>query len=240
MVLTPKQPHWAHVPLTVTERGPSTGPIPHDGGTFGIQLDFVAHRLTISRGGRPAFEMRLEPMSVARFHATVLEALTGLGIEVVIPTTPAEGIGGKPFELDDEHDSYVAEHATVIWRGFVAASHALEAFGQANPGDGWTAPRLFWGSLDLAISRFASESTFEQTAGWWPTSERLGPAFYAYTKPQPAGYRTAPLDPAPATFDPDLREFILTWDAARSTSDPDAAARAFLASTARAGTRAGA
>jgi hypothetical protein len=240
MVLTPKQPHWAHVPLTVTERGFSTGPIPHVGGAFDIDLDVVDHRLAIVRGGRPAFELQLEPMSVARFYATVLEALAAQGIDVVIPTTPAEGIGGKPFDSDDEHDAYVAEHATMIWRGFVVAGDALAAFGEANPGDGWTAPRLFWGSLDLAISRFATDAAFEQSAGWWPTSERLGPAFYAYTKPEPAGYRVAPLEPAAAAFDQDFGEFILTWDAARSISDPDAAARAFLASSARAGAGAGA
>lgn len=234
MVLTPKQPHWAHVPLTVTDRGVSTGAIPHASGSFAIEVDFIDHRLAISRGGLSAFEMALAPMPVARFYATLLAALAGLGIDVVIPTMPAEGIGGLPFERDEEHATYEPDHARAMWLGFEAANDALEAFGRANAGDGWTTPRLFWGSLDLATTRFGGPGS-EQTAGWWPTSERLGPAFYAYAKPEPAGYRTTSMGSSGGAFDNDFGEFILTWDAAGSTADPHVAVQAFLLATTQAG-----
>ena len=95
MVLTPREPHWAHVPLRVTRGGLTTGPIPHAAGAFRIDLDFVDHRLSVFRAGREVFGMALGPISVARFYATLLGGLSDLGIDVDIPTEPAEGIGGR-------------------------------------------------------------------------------------------------------------------------------------------------
>jgi hypothetical protein len=234
MVLTPRQPHWGHVPLTVMQRSLSTGEISHAGGAFRIDLDFVNHRLAIVRHDRATFELPLEPMSVARFYSTLLAALADLGIEVAIPTAPAEDAAGTPLDRDEEHQTYEPVHATAMWHGFVEADRLLRRFRRSRRG--WTPARLFWGSLDLATSRFAGdgERAVEQTVGWWPTSEVLGPAFYAYTKPEPPHYRLAPL-PSGGSFDPALGEYILTWDDALATVDPAAAAAAFFGETARAG-----
>jgi Family of unknown function (DUF5996) len=232
MVLTPREPHWGHVPLRVTRRGLTTGPIPHASGAFRIDLDFVDHRATVSRAGRREFAMALRPISVARFYATLLEGLGGLGIDVQIPTEPAEGIGGAPLDRDEDHATYEPEHATAIWRGFVAADRLLRSFRRTSRG--WSVVRLFWGSLDLAVSRYTDQPAIGQTVGWWPTSQVIGPAFYAYTKPAPTGYREAAIPP-PGAFDPTFGEFILTWDAASATDDPAGAAQAFMESTAAAG-----
>ncbi|HYK96049.1 MAG TPA: DUF5996 family protein [Candidatus Dormibacteraeota bacterium] len=232
MVLTPREPHWAHVPLRVTRRGLTTGPIPHAAGAFRIDLDFVDHRLGVFRAGRRAFRMALGRISVARFASTLLGGLGDLGIDVTIPTEPAEGIGGPPLDQDEEHATYEPEHATAVWRGFVEADRLLRAFRRSS--QGWTSTGLFWGSLDLAMSRYTEDPATAQTVGWWPTSQAIGPAFYAYTKPPPAGYRDAPVAP-PGAFDGTFDEFILTWDAALATGDPSAAARGFFVSTASAG-----
>ena len=181
-----------------------------------------------------AFALPLRPMSVARFYAELMAGLADLAIEVRIPVAPAENATGTPLDQDEEHATYDPEQAQLMWRGFTVAEHALNAFRRDAASGGWTPVRLFWGSLDLATSRFTEEPATEQTAGWWPTSAALGPAFYAYTKPEPPGYRTARLSRA-GGFDPGLGEFILTWDDATGNVDPDATARTFFEETARAG-----
>jgi hypothetical protein len=235
MVLTPRQPHWGHAPLEVTPRGLTTGPIPFGARTFAIDVDFVDHRLEVIEAGAVAFVLPLGPMSVARFYTDLMGGLADLAIDVRIPTAPAENPTGTPLDQDEEHASYEPGHAWLMWQGFVTPERALQAFRQANGGGGWTPPRLFWGSLDLATSRYDTDPAIEHIAGWWPTSESLGPAFYAYTKPEPAGYRTAPLEPAGATFDESLGEFILASEVARRAPDADRAVLAFLETTAAAG-----
>jgi Family of unknown function (DUF5996) len=233
MVLTPRQPHWGHAPLEVTSRGFATGPIAFAARAFSIDVDVIDHHLKVVEDGAVAFVLPLRPMSVARFHAAVMAGLADLDIDVRIPTALAENPSGTPLDQDEEHASYEPDHALRLWQGFAAAKRDLLAF--RARGDGWTQPRLFWGSLDLATSRYDEDPAIEHTAGWWPTSESLGPAFYAYTKPEPEGYRTASVEPPDASFDETLGEFILTSDAARRRADPDGAILAFLESTAAAG-----
>jgi hypothetical protein len=234
MVLTPRQPHWGHAVLEVSSRGISTRTIPYVSRPFSIDVDFVDHHLKVIEDGAVAFVLPLLPMSVARFYAALMAGVADLGIEVRIPTAPAENPTGTPLDQDEEHASYEPEHALRMWQGFAAAERALQAFRQRS-GDGWTPPRLFWGSLDLATSRYDADPVIEHAAGWWPTSPTLGPAFYAYTKPEPEGYRTAPLEPAGATFDETLGEFILTSEAALRAPDDDDAVLRFLLATAAAG-----
>lgn len=234
MVLTPRQPHWGHAVLEVSSRGITTRTIPYAARPFSIDVDFVDHHLKVIEDGAVAFVVPLRPISVARFYAELMAGLVDLAIKVRIPTAPAEIATDTPLDQDEEHASYVPEHALRMWQGFAAAERALEAFRGAAEG-GWTPPRLFWGSLDLATARYDDDPAIEQTAGWWPTSASLGPAFYAYTKPEPDGYRTAPLGPAGATFDDGLGEFILTSEAVGRGPDADAAILRFLQTTAAAG-----
>jgi hypothetical protein len=234
MVLTPRQPHWGHAALEVTSRGIGTGLIPFPARPFSIDVDVVDHHLKVVEDGAVAFVLPLRPMSVAAFYAALMAGLEDLTITARIPTAPAENPTGTPLDQDEEHASYVPEHAWRMWQGFTVARYSLEAFRQAVDGD-WTPPRLFWGSLDLATSMYEQNPAIEHTAGWWPTSESLGPAFYAYTKPEPGGYRTASLEPPVATFDETLGEFILTSDAATRAPDAERAILAFLETTAAAG-----
>jgi hypothetical protein len=238
MVLTPRQPHWGHAVLEVSSRGISTRTIPYAARPFSIDVDFVDHHLKVIEDGAVAFVLPLRPISVARFYAALMAGLADLAIEVHIPTAPAENPTGTPLDQDEEHASYDPEHARQMWQGFAAAERALEAFRGAG-GGGWTPPRLFWGSLDVATARYDQDAAIEHTAGWWPTSASLGPAFYAYTKPEPHGYRSAPLEPAGATFDDQLGEFILTSEAVGRGPETDAAILRFLRTTAAAGGVAG-
>jgi hypothetical protein len=199
--------------------------------------------------------MPLEPKSVAAFHREFMAGLGRLGIEVRISTRPVEVAEAIPFELDDQHASYDPGHSEAFWRGLVQADRVMKVFqtgfvGKASP------VHFFWGSFDHAATRFSGRpaplhpggapncptwvmeeaySREEASMGWWPSSPTIGPAFYAYTYPEPEGYRAATVRPAEAGFDHELGEFILPYDAVRTAADPDAAARAFFQSTYEAG-----
>src|SRR5437868_6385803 len=141
MILTPREPHWGHVPLEVTARGLTTGAIPFDGRSFAIDIDFSEHRLEIAVGGAVAFALPLAPMSVARFYGALMGALASLGIEARIPTAPAENATGTPLDQDEEHAAYDPNDAHLMWRGFAVANRALDAF-RGAAADGWGPVRL--------------------------------------------------------------------------------------------------
>jgi len=150
MVLTPRQPHWGHAPLEVTPRGLTTGPVPFGSRAFAIDLDFVEHRLEIIEDGAVASVLPLAPMSVARFYRELMTGLDDLGAD-------SDGARGKP----DGHAARPSRGASAVRpgpraphvAGFRIAERALQVFRRAAGGT-WTAPRLFWDSLDLATSRY--------------------------------------------------------------------------------------
>jgi uncharacterized protein DUF5996 len=255
MALAPPLNHWWHVTLYVTSRGLTTSAIPYGSRHFQVDFDFIDHRLRVtdSRGG--AFTMALEPRSVARFYGEFMAGLRGLDIDVRIWTRPVEVAEAIPFEADEQHASYDPGHADLIWRGLLQADRVLRSFqtgfvGKASP------VHFFWGSFDLATTRFSGRpaplhpggvpncptwvmeeaySREETSVGWWPSSDAPGPVFYAYTYPEPQGYRSAPIGAAGAVFDERFGEFMLPYDVVRRAADPDAAALEFLQTTYEAG-----
>jgi hypothetical protein len=252
MALTPPLNHWWHVTLFVTARGLTTGAMPlPDGRSVQIDFDLVDHRLDIRASDARAAVIALEPRSVASFYAAVVDALRGLGSSVQIWSHPVETADTTPLDTDEIHGSYDTDHATAFARGLFTADRALQAFrsgfvGKASP------VQFFWGSFDLAHARYSGRpaprhpggapncptwvmeeaySREEMAAGWWPASDPPGPAFYAYTYPEPAGFANAPVSPDATAYDRNLGEFILPWDAVRGLPDPDAAVASFLRST---------
>jgi hypothetical protein len=255
MALTPPLNHWWHIPLYVTPRGMTTSPIPYERRSFQVDFDLVDHRLLVAASDGRGFDLALEPKSVARFYREFMDGLRSLGVEVTIRTKPTEVAVAIPFELDEQHASYVPGHANAFWRGLLQADRVMKAFqtgflGKVSP------VHFFWGSFDLAATRYSGKpapppkgeapncapwvmeeaySREESSIGWWPRSEPPGPAFYAYTHPEPEGIRQAAVRPAAAFFDGQLGEFILPYDAVRDLADPDAAVLEFFQSTYEAG-----
>ena len=110
---------------------------------------------------------------------------------------------------------------------------------------------FFWGSFDLAVTRFsgrpaprhpgapnvADRVTREayshevSSCGFWPGGAGFDAVFYAYAYPQPPGFAEAAVRPAAASFSRDLGEFVLPYDALRRAEAPDAALLDFLQST---------
>jgi hypothetical protein len=258
--LTPWLNHSWHVPLYVTARGLTTSPIPYRDRSFEITFDFNASVLEIvaSDGGHRA--IALEPRTVAEFHALVLAALAELGIAVAITDFPCEIAGAVRFSHDRQHGAYDASYARRFWRVLLQVDRVFKQFRTGFIGKG-SPVHFFWGSFDLAVTRFSgrsapphpggapgmSDAVMQEayshevsSAGFWPGGGGVDyAAFYSYAYPEPAGFRTAAVKPTGAVYNNAIGEFLLPYDTVRTASDPDAALLAFLQSTYDAAANAG-
>lgn len=248
---TPLVNHWWNVPLYVTARGLTTTAMPYGERTFEIDFDFLDQQLLIktSDGGQDA--LPLEPRSVASFYHEVMRMLGELGIEVKIWTTPVEIPDPIPFEKDETHASYDGESARRFWRILLQTGKVFEEFrarfvGKCSP------VHFFWGSFDLAVTRFsgrpapprpdADAITREAYShevishGFWPGGGAVtAPAFYAYAAPEPKGFAQAKVRPAQAFYHTEMKEFLLYYDDVRKAASPEEALSEFLQSTYEAG-----
>jgi Family of unknown function (DUF5996) len=252
LVQSPWVNHSWHVPLYLTARGLTTTPIRYDPRIFQIDFDFIDHRLLIQTGDGAVRSIALKPRSVADFHREVFSQLAELGIVVTINTMPNELADCIPFELDEQHRSYDADYANRFFRALLQADRVMKEFrarfkGKCSP------VHFFWGSFDLAVTRFSGRPAPEHpggvphlpdwvareayshevsSCGFWPGNEMLPyAAFYAYAYPEPAGYDKAPIRPAAAGYQSRLHEFILPYDQVREASSPDAVLLEFLQSS---------
>ncbi len=249
---TPWLNHQWHVTLYLTARGLTTSPIPYDGRSFEIEFDFIGHTLNIHSSDGGERSLSLVPRSVADFHDAVLTALAELDIHIQIHGRPNEIPDAIPFREDRIHRNYDPGYAQRFWRLLLQVDRVFKQFrsgflGKASP------VHLFWGSFDLAVTRFSGRpapphpggvpglpdpitreaySHELSSAGFWPGNGGLGyPAFYSYAYPEPEGFRTAQAQPQEAFFHEALGEFILPYEAMRTAPEPDQALLAFLQST---------
>jgi hypothetical protein len=248
---TPWVNHSWHVTLYVTPRGLATGPIPHGDRIFDIVFDFIAHELHIRTSEGSERRIMLQPQSVASFHASVMEALETLNVPVTINDHPNEIPNATPFTQDHALRPYDAIRVHRFWRALVQADRIFKRFrtsflGKSSP------VHFFWGSFDLAVTRFSGRSaplhpggvpalpdvvTREayshevSSAGFWPGGPGFDAAFYSYAYPEPDGFRDASIRPSAAYFHKDLREFLLPYDSVRTANDPERMLLDFLYST---------
>jgi hypothetical protein len=249
---TPLTNHWWNATLFVTGRGLTAPAMSYPGGTFDVIFDFADHQLVIETSECRSESFALKPMSVAEFYAAFMERLRRLGIDVRIWTMPGEIANAIPFDQDRTHAQYDPVYVQRFWQALVGANRVMKAFrarfiGKASP------VHFFWGSFDLAVSRFSGRTAPPPTgvtpnvAGWvmaeayshevsscgfWPGNGGYGrAAFYVYAYPEPAGYGDAVLKTAGAFYDKNLGQFILPYDAVRQAHDPDALLLGFLQET---------
>ena len=252
LVRTPWLNHSWHIALYVTARGLTTSPIQDGAGTFQIDLDFIDHALRISTGDGTTREFALAGHSVASFYAALMTALAELGIHVVIDEMPNELPDPIRFTQDKQHAS---DDPDAVRRFFQILTNADRVFKQFRTGFlGKASPvHFFWGSFDLAVTRFSGRraprhpggvphlsdevaceaySHEVSSAGFWPGGGAIDyPAFYSYAYPEPPGFRATQVRPDSAFFSEALGEFILPYDAVRNAAEPDQALLDFLQST---------
>jgi hypothetical protein len=244
--------HWWQSPLYVTARGLTTSPIPYARQAFQIDFDFIDHKLRIQTSAGETRTLELRSRSVADFYTELMAALRALGIEVRIWTMPQEVEQPIRFEQDRLHATYDPEYAHRFWRILAQTDRVLTAFrsrflGKCSP------VHFFWGSFDMAVTRFSGRPAPEHpggvpqladwvvreayshevsSCGFWPGGGPLPePVFYSYAYPEPEGFKDYPVRPEAAYYHPDMREFVLPYEAMRTAADPDQALLAFLQST---------
>lgn len=243
--------YW-HSAFSVTARGLTTGTIPYRNGVFEVEFDFIDHNLAIrtSEGGRKM--LPLVPRTVAAFYAEFMTSLKVIGIEVTINVMPVEVPDPVPFDQDQIHASYDADHVRRWWQIMWQTDRVLQRYrstfvGKSSP------VQFFWGSFDLSETRFSgktatppaggpmfyrlSENQENAACGFWPGNPSaagvtLGePAFYAYIYPGPPGYEKATVRPSAAYYNTQLGEFILPYEAVRQSASPEQAILDFCEST---------
>jgi len=251
LVQSPLVNHWWNVPLYVTPRGLTTSLIPHGTRNFALSFDFIDHVLLVATVEGTTRTLALAPRSVADFYRELMATLDALGLPVAIHGKPDEVDDPIPFAQDETHHSYDPDPAQRHWRILVQADRVLKEFrgrfiGKCSP------VHFFWGSFDLAVTRFsgrrappmpeADAITREGYShevishGFWAGSGNIEePAFYSYTAPQPDGLPEAVIRPAKAFYNPDTTGFVLPYEIVRRASDPDAVLLEFLQSTYEAG-----
>jgi hypothetical protein len=251
---TPWVNHSWHATFYVEARGLSTSLVP-DGAGIEIIFDLINHVVIGEAADGRRADIPLGPMSVADFQARFRELVEKLGGTPEFDGRPNEVADALPFRDDKQMRPYDADAVTRFFHALVAMSRVLARFrtgfiGKVSP------VHLFWGSFDLAVTRFSGRraplhpggipnlpdavtreaySDEVSSAGFWPGGGGTDfPAFYSYAYPTPNGFGDAPVLPAGAYFDQKLGEFLLPYDAVRTSADPEAALMDFLESTYRA------
>lgn len=249
---TPWLNHSWHVALYLTARGLTTSPIPYGVRSFQIDFDFIDHVLWVRTSDGHVRQLMLVANPVAEFFTELVAALAELDIKVPITTMPCEIADCVPFDQDFTHAAYDRDYANRFWRVLLSAHNVLARFRTGFIGKG-SPVHFFWGSFDLAVTRFSGRkapphpggvphlpnavaceaySHEVSSAGFWPGGGLVtDPAFYSYAYPAPEGFALAPVRPAAAFFSKELGEFVLPYDAVRTAPDPEGTLMEFLQST---------
>ncbi|MFA1540790.1 DUF5996 family protein [Actinomadura monticuli] len=242
--------HWWQVTLYVSARGLTTSAVPYRDGAFDIEFDFVDHVLRVRSSDGGSRTVALAPKPVADFYAQTMTALDELGIVAPIQASPNEVDPAIPFAEDQDHKSYDPDAAHLFWRQLLQANRVLGEFrshfvGKVSP------VHFFWGAMDLACTRFSGRPAPEHpggapncpdwvmvegysgelsSAGFWPGGGEEG-AFYSYAYPEPPGFQDHPVTPPEATYNSEMGEFLLPYEAVATAPAPDRTLTDFFQST---------
>jgi hypothetical protein len=252
LMLMPWTNHSWHAALYLTARGLSTGPIPYGMRTFELAFDFIDHQLRFQTADGATRALPLHPQPVAGFYRDVLETLAQLNLPVKIFPMPNEIPDAIRCDEDTTHASYDADYANRCWHAMLHAHRVLSRFrarylGKCSP------VHFFWGSFDLAVTRFSGRrapphpggvpnlpdwvareaySHEVSSVGFWPGGPGLpAPVFYSYAYPEPPGFSTAAILPEGAYYHDQLREFVLPYELVRNAQSPDDMLMDFCQST---------
>ena len=244
--------HGWQTALRMTPRGAVTRSLPAGERQFAVELDFLdgAIRVECDNGSQSALPVARK--TTAEVHRSLSDLLTGLGLPAPLDGAPNEIPDPIPFHEDHRPREWDADAARRLHGAFLCADRGFNAFrslfrGKSSPS------HLFWGSFDLAVTRFSGRRapvhpggvpnlpdavTREAysheviSAGFWTGGGGFEEAaFYAYAYPTPEGLADRPVEPDAAFWHSDLREFILPYAKVRASADPDAELQRFLHST---------
>jgi hypothetical protein len=253
LALTPLVNHWWNVPLYISARGLTTSAMPYAGRVFEVYFDFLEHQLVLQANDGLRKTLPLAPRSVADFYREFMALLHSAGIQVKIWKMPVEIPAPIPFEQDRVHASYDPEYARRFWQILLSVDRVFNEFrsrfiGKCSP------VHFFWGSFDLAVTRFSGRRAPERkgadvitreayshevsSVGFWPGGGDIkGAAFYSYMAPAPQGFGESRVQPDAAFYHQQLGEFLLMYDDVRAAASPSTALLEFCQSTYEAGAK---
>lgn len=248
----PFQAQWSQVPLLLSARGLTTGPIPYAGGAYEIWADFIAHEIHWHASSGASGRLPLEPTSVAAFVDSFLGQLLDAGIKASITPMPQEVPDPMPFNEDQQERPYDRDQVSAWWRILLSTQRVLQVFQGRFTGK--TQPiGLMWGTLDIRAAFYSGNPASPGEAnkgyirrnsmnaeliemGWWSGDPSYPkPAFYAFTYPQPQGIERSTIGPSAARWDANMGEFLFDYDDLRQSSDPDGDLLTFLETSYKAG-----
>ena len=249
---TPWLNHSWHATLYVTAAGLTTGPVPDGPGAIDLTLDLLDHAVVGRASNGRSARFALGPGTVADFHRQTLELVTFLGGSPQLDPHPNEIRGAIPFPEDRAPRPYDAGAVSRFFQALVQVDNVFREFRTSFLGKA-TPVHLFWGSFDLAVTRFSGRpaprhpggvpglpdavtqeaySHEVSSAGFWPGGAGVeNAAFYSYAYPAPEGFGKAKVRPAAAFFDVKLGEFLLPYEAVSTARDPRSELMDFLSTT---------
>jgi Family of unknown function (DUF5996) len=247
LALTPLVNHWWNVPLYVTARGLTTSVMPYGERSFELRFDFLKHELVLETNDGALKTLALKPQSVADFYQGFMRMLRSEQIEVKIWHMPVEIPNPISFDQDRVHASYDPKSAEAFWRILLSVDAVFHQFrsrfiGKSSP------VHFFWGSFDLAVTRFSGRRAPERpgadavtreayshevsSVGFWPGAIGMSDAaFYSYAAPEPNGFKEARVRPGAASYDKTLNEFLLPYEDVRKAESPSTSFLEFCQST---------
>ena len=247
LALAPLVNHWWNVPFYVTAGGLTTSRIPYGERSFEIWFDFLQHRLMLETSDGISKALPLAPRSVADFYREFMNMMRSAGIDVKIWRMPVEVPNPVAFDQDRAHASYDPAAVEKWWRILLSADSVFQQFrsgfiGKCSP------VHFFWGSFDLAVTRFSGRRAPERpgadaitreayshevsSIGFWPGGGDIKEAaFYSYAAPEPAGFKEASVRPAGAFYHKQVSEFLLMYEDVRTANSPSEALLDFCQST---------
>lgn len=247
----PFQPQWAEVPLWLTGRGLTTGPISHAGGAYEVTADFISHQVGCATSWGFSDHFKLGPMSVAKFVEFLFDLLDKASINVSLNLKPQEVPHALSYDQDKQNRPYDSALVNSWWRILLSTQRVMQVFRGRFKGK--TQPiGLMWGTLDIRDVRYngkpaspgAKAGYIRRNAmneelievGWWSgNSAYPKPAFYSFTYPQPEGMENARVTPSSSRWDSAMGEFLFDYDDLRNSKDPDGDLLSFFESTYNAG-----
>jgi hypothetical protein len=244
--------HGWHVTLAPVAEGLAMPPIAANGKRFELVLDLCAHAIVLRTSSGKRDAIPLEGGSIAELHRGLIAMLDRHGLPSQFHGRPNEVPDAIPFAEDSTPRGYRRDSAERLRDALARIVPIFERFragftGKASP------VHFFWGSFDLAATRFSGReapthpggipglpdritreaySHEVSSAGFWPGGVTAAePIFYSYAYPEPEGFRTAPVEPASAAFDTTLGEFVLPYADIQRSARPESELMGFLQSS---------
>ncbi|MFC7536269.1 DUF5996 family protein [Sphingomonas sp. GCM10030256] len=244
--------HGWNVTLHPVPEGLTIEPIATGETSFSLVLDLTRHAIVLHVADGEIDQLPLDAGSIALLHHALIAMLDAHGLPSTFHGQPNEIADPVPFALDSHRRDYRPDAAERLLAALCCIEPIFERFragfvGKASP------VHFFWGSFDLAVTRFSGRlapphpggvpglpdritreaySHEVSSAGFWPGGAAAAePIFYSYAYPEPASFRDRAIEPTEARFDEALGEYMLAYDDVRRSNDPDAMLTRFLQST---------